>query len=137
MGSYVYTLRKSTKEVLVDGIYPVPLLSMDFAFKPYYGWEFEKNPTTRNWNRQLRMADNAAIFHRDERIKQTGSSKNKFYISSCGYTEGARVFLIDLDEDDILPAAVYDDSYFDRDLNWVGVLKKVGRKWYIERENAI
>ena len=63
MGAYVYTMRKKTKEVFSNGIYPVSLLSMDFSFKPYYGWEWDKNETTRSWNRVLKMADNAAMFH--------------------------------------------------------------------------
>jgi hypothetical protein len=125
MGSYVYSTRKPTREVLMDGIVPVTIGTFEYAYKPVrtYPGDGHHAANTRRVGRVASQSHKAAAHH----IKVTGVR----HFAMGGIVDGAPVYKV---QGDLVPSYFYDDSFGGLHADVVGRLYKVGRIWTIEKK---
>lgn len=135
MGTYVYSLRKQSREVNLMGITPVLVAAMDYAYKECHAFEpgkAYKMLVARTSANAERAAD--ALCAKAEELH--GTSDIHFYIAWGGFEEGSPVYKC-LDRGRV-PECVFDTTFGGANttprVELVGYLFKVGRRWTIEQE---
>ena len=122
MTAYVYSTRKPTREVLIAGITPITIGTLEYAYKPMNTWPGDTYHA-QNMRMQGRVASQshtAAVHH----IETTGVR----VFAYGGIEDGAPVYEF---EGDLVPSYFYDDNGVPN-AKQIGTLYKVGRKWTIE-----
>lgn len=123
MSAYVFSTRKPTREVLLAGITPITIGTIEYAYKPMHTWPGDRFHAS-NMRMQGRVASQshkAAVHH----IETTGVRTFAF----GGIEDGSQVWEF---EGDLVPSYFFDDDGVPN-AKLVGTLYKVGRTWTIER----
>ena len=134
MGTYIYSLRKAHKEARLEGIYPIDVMPLRFAYKLSDPWPGESGyaPYQRMVGRVESQADKAQDHHYDRARNEFGDIEDRwFYVSVGGdkdFQEGLRVY-----RTKNIPALWCDGGGIPG-AEYVGKLFKIGRKWVVSKE---
>lgn len=129
MGVYIYSLRKKSKECDLQGITPVKVISFDYAYKIFGGWEPSREYKALV-GRTEANADRAAQHHLDHALNEWGTFDRPFYVVWGGFEEGNPVYET---EPGYLPTT-QDDTRALLNAKIIGTLFKVGRRWVIQEK---
>ena len=131
MGTYVYSLRKKHVEADLQGIWPIDVIAMEYAYKESFGYRAETRSYKMMEGRYSSLAMKAVDFHRERFTEEFGDKDFKFFIALGGIEDGTPVMQLD---SVFLPCIVY-DHYFDvmdGNRKIVGNLYKIKRgKWVV------
>jgi hypothetical protein len=126
MGTYVYSTRKPTREILLAGITPVTVFTIEYAYKPLRTWAGDRGHAA-NMRREGKTASQshaAAKYHTEQ--------GHEFAVWG-GFEDGNPVYRI---ENGLIPSTVYDTIDFGArcGAEYIGKLYKVNGRWTIEKE---
>ena len=134
MGTYVYSLRKKHVEANLDAIFPIDVISYEYAYKESFVREGEYGYAEycRMTGRVLSLAKKARKYYTDRAYAEFGRGERDFYFANGGLTDGTPVYKMV----GSLPTAHYDDGIprqlTGKEAEKVGRLFKVGRgKWIV------
>lgn len=134
MGTYVYSLRKSHKEVRLEGIYPIDVMPLRFAYKISNPWpgDYGYASYQRMVGRVESQADKAQDHHYNRARNEFGDIDDRwFYVCLGGdkdFEEGMDVF-----RTKNIPALWCDGGPIPG-AEHVGKLYKIGRKWVVSEK---
>jgi len=131
MGAYIYSLRKKHVEANLEGIYPIDVVALEYAYKESYVREGEYGYAAyrRMAGRVYSLATKAKEHYYNRAREEYGTTQRDFYFAMGGLGDGNSVFKIF----QCLPTAGYDDSVYESagPCQPVGRLFKVGRGQWI------
>jgi hypothetical protein len=125
MGTYIYSTRKPTKEILIAGITPVTVFTIEYAYKPLHTWKGDRGHAA-NMRMQGRVASQS-LAAKHHHIEQGHN-----IVVWGGFEEGNPVYRI---EDGLIPSTVNDRGDFGArcGTEYIGTLYKVAGRWTIEQ----
>lgn len=129
MGTYVYSLRKKHVEANLEGIYPIDVISCEYAYKETYvrkgEWGYPEYQ--RMSGRVCSLAEKAKDHYFNRAQEEFGTTQRDFYFVMGGLEDGNHVYKIH----QWLPTTVYDEIPDASPAEKVGRLFKVGRGQWI------
>ncbi len=131
MGTYVYSLRKKHVEANLEGIYPIDVVSFEYAYKETYVRQGEYGYASyqRMSGRVYSLAKKAQEHYYNRAREEFNTTMRDFYFAHGGLTDGSHVFKMF----QCLPSTGHDAAPFDSagPCQSVGRLFKVGRGQWI------
>ena len=123
MGTYIYSTRKPTREILYMGLTPMTVFTVEYAHKPLrtYPGEYGHAANMRLEGRTASLARAAAEYH----IEQG----NRVFVWGS-FEEGAPVYRV---KGDLVPTTMHDRAEPPHS-EQIGTLFKVGGRWTIEQD---
>jgi hypothetical protein len=107
MGTYVYSLRKKHVEAKLDGIYPIDVISFEYAYKETHVRQGEYGYASyqRMSGRVCSLAKKAQDHYFNRSREEYGTLMRDFYFAHGGLEDGSHVFKMF----QFLPTTGYDD----------------------------
>jgi len=132
VGIYVYTLRKKHIEANLEGIWPIDVISIEYAFKESYGMTALSREYKMMEARFRSQAMKAVEHYKARAIEEFGTDHRDFFVVQGGFEDGNPVFKIDRYLP-IMPVDAYFDCHDDR-VERVGSLFKIKRgDWIVSK----
>lgn len=130
MGTYVYSLRKRHKEVLIDGIYPVDVIPLQYAYRWSDPWP--GSPGYAEYSRMVgragSLAEKACDHHHARNRAEFGTDERHNYVvvtdGDRDWNEGNAVYKLPVG---FLPELWADSGSIHKDAEHVGYLFKLDR----------